>query len=147
MNWSVRSTTEDEGNAIVGLMREAGLHPDADPAYLQWKYWRPTELWEGPRSYVLADGPELIAHGAIVPGTLRSDATEARVIHIIDWAAREQAGGGGDIADELCGPIRGLFAGDRGQPAHFADSTSIRVSAMRRSQRLRACPFAAYRAP
>ncbi len=95
MNWLVRSTTEEEGHAIVGLMRDAGLHPDPDPAYLQWKYWLPTELWEGSRSFVLADGPKLFAHGAIVPGTLRSDSAEARVIHIIDWAAREQAGGGG----------------------------------------------------
>jgi hypothetical protein len=81
--------------AIVALMKEAGLQPHVQLEHLQWKYWRERPDWCGPRSYVLTDGQELVAHCAIVPGTLRSEKGEASVVHLIDWAARRSVAGAG----------------------------------------------------
>lgn len=92
---SLRPSTPEDGPAIVALMREAGLEPDANPVNLEWKYWRPRADWSGPRSFVVVEGGELLAHGALMPGTLRWKNGEARVIHMIDWAARRQAIGVG----------------------------------------------------
>lgn len=76
-------------------MRQAGLHPHTDPEHLRWKYWQERSDWPGPRSFVLTDGRDLLAHGALMPGTLRSGPTRERVIHMIDWAARREALGAG----------------------------------------------------
>ena len=92
---SLRPSTPEDGPAIVALMQEAGLEPDADPVRLEWKYWRPRTDWSGPRSFVIVEGGELLAHGALMPGILRWTGGEARVIHMIDWAARRQAIGAG----------------------------------------------------
>ena len=92
---SIRPSTPEDGPAIVALMRAAGLEPTVDPAHLHWKYWQSRADWSGPRSFVVADGAEVLAHGALVPGTLRSPGAEARVIHMIDWAARREAIGAG----------------------------------------------------
>lgn len=91
----VRPSTPEDGPAIVTLMREAGLHPQTDPHYLRWKYWQEHPDWPGPRSFVLTEGHDLLAHGALVPGRLRWGETRARVIHMIDWAARREAVGAG----------------------------------------------------
>lgn len=76
-------------------MRQAGLQPDTEPEHLRWKYWQERPDWSGPRSFVLTDGRDLLAHGAVVPGTLRRDSARERVIHMIDWAARREALGAG----------------------------------------------------
>ena len=90
-----RPSTPEDGPAIVALMREAGLEPNAEPAHLHWKYWQVRPDWPGPRSFVIADRGALLAHGAIMPGTLRWGGREARVIHMIDWAAQREAIGAG----------------------------------------------------
>lgn len=76
-------------------MRSAGLEPHSDPRHLHWKYWQERTDWSGPRSFVLTDGRELLAHVAVVPGAVRYGGTRARVIHMIDWAARRDAAGAG----------------------------------------------------
>lgn len=76
-------------------MRQAGLQPHTAPEHLRWKYWRERPDWPGSRSFVLTDGEQLLAHGAVIPGTLRWGASQARVIHMIDWAARRDAVGAG----------------------------------------------------
>ena len=91
----VRASTPEDGAAIVALMRDAGLQPDAGIEHLHWKYWRAREDWPGARSFVLTDGRELLAHGALMPGTLRWGSTRAGVSHMIDWAARREALGAG----------------------------------------------------
>ena len=91
----VRPSTPEDGPAIVALMRQAGLHPHEDPAHLHWKYWQARADWPGSRSFVVTDGRDILAHGAACPGTLRSGAIQARVIHMIDWAARRDAVGAG----------------------------------------------------
>ncbi len=93
----VRPSTPQDGPAIVALMRQAGLHSDTDPTHLRWKYWQERSDWPGPRSFVLTDGHDLLAHGAIVPGTLRRGECRERVLHMIDWAARGDAVGAGVV--------------------------------------------------
>jgi hypothetical protein len=51
--------------------------------------------WSGSRSFVLTDGRDLLAHVAVVPGAIQYGGTRARVIHMIDWAARREAAGAG----------------------------------------------------
>lgn len=91
----VRPSVPDDAPAIVELMREARLQPHVQLEHLQWKYWRERSDWRGPRSYVLTDGRELFAHAAIIPGTLRTAKGDARVAHLIDWAARRNVAGAG----------------------------------------------------
>lgn len=93
----VRPSTPDDGPAIVALMKEAGLEPHCDPQHLNWKYWQTREDWHGPRSFVLIDGQTLLAHVALMPGTLRWGQSGSRVIHMIDWAARRDAVGAGVV--------------------------------------------------
>jgi hypothetical protein len=76
-------------------MRSAGLEPHSDPRHLHWKYWQERSDWSGSRSFVLTDGRELLAHLAVVPGTILYEGKRARVIHMIDWAARREAVGAG----------------------------------------------------
>ena len=91
----VRPSSPEDGPAIVELMKQAGLEPHEDPAHLHWKYWRARPDWSGSRSFVLTDGRDLLAHVAVVPGTLRTDGVAARLVHPIDWAARRDAVGAG----------------------------------------------------
>lgn len=93
----MRPSTPEDGPDIIALMREAGLQPHTDSAHLRWKYWQERADWPGSRSFVLTDGRRLLAHGAVVPGTLRWGARQAHVIHMIDWAARRDAVGAGVV--------------------------------------------------
>ncbi|HEX4267594.1 MAG TPA: hypothetical protein VHY36_06895 [Steroidobacteraceae bacterium] len=76
-------------------MRSAGLEPHSDPRHLHWKYWQEMPDWSGSRSFVLTDGRDLLAHVAVVPGAIQYGETRARVIHMIDWAARRETAGAG----------------------------------------------------
>lgn len=91
----VRPSTPEDGPAIVALMKQAGLQPHEDPVHLYWKYWQAHPDWPGSRSFVVTDGKEILAHGAACPGTLHSGVLQARVIHMIDWAARRDSVGAG----------------------------------------------------
>ncbi|MFI4886797.1 MAG: hypothetical protein ACHQIF_14655 [Steroidobacterales bacterium] len=100
----MRPSTPQDGPALVALMRSAGLEPHSDPAQLHWKYWQARADWPGSRSFVLTDGRDLLAHAAVVPGAFRCGETRARVVHMIDWAARrEMAGVGIRLARHLSG--------------------------------------------
>jgi hypothetical protein len=91
----VRPSVPQDAPAIIALMRGAGLQPHVAPEHLHWKYWRERTDWPKPRSFVLTDGRELLAHVAVVPGTLHSDGATAGLMHPIDWAARREAVGAG----------------------------------------------------
>ncbi len=95
----------------MALMKEAGLQPHVDPEHLYWKYWRERADWSGSRSFVVTDGRSLLAHGAVVPGTLRWGVTRARVIHMIDWAARRDAVGAGVLLMKHVGQMSDLLLG------------------------------------
>jgi hypothetical protein len=92
---SVRPSTPADAAAIAALFAQAGLRPHTEPQHLDWKYWRRRTDWPGPRSFVLTEGSELIAHAAIVPGAWNCGGHRATVLHLIDWAARGDVGGAG----------------------------------------------------
>ncbi len=107
----VRPSTPEDGPAIIALMKSAGLQPHVDPAHLYWKYWQERADWPGSRSFVLTDGRELLAHGAVMPGTLRSGASRSRAIHMIDWAARRDAVGAGVVLMKHVGGLTDFLFG------------------------------------
>lgn len=84
----VRQSTPEDALAIANLMSEAGLKSNSDPQHLYWKYWQERPEWTGSRSYVLTDGREVLAHGAVIPATCVSVSGRVRMAHMIDWAAR-----------------------------------------------------------
>ena len=97
MTPTIRPSTPADAGAILALLTQAGLHVNAEPQELHWRYWLPRSDWPGPRSYVVSRGAELIAHAALVPGTWLCGSRRVRVIHVIDWAARQGAVGAGSM--------------------------------------------------
>jgi len=95
MSSVVRASTPADQDAITALFRKAGLRPNAEPQQLHWKYWLEREDFPGPRSFVLCEGPEIIAHAGIVPGNCISTRGRRRLMHLIDWAALPSATGAG----------------------------------------------------
>ena len=93
----VRPSTPADSDAIVALFAGAGLHPNADPGSLHWKYWQPRADWKQPRSFVLTAGSELIAHGALVPGALLTQSGRETTAHVTDWVARRGEMGAGVV--------------------------------------------------
>jgi hypothetical protein len=111
MQHSVRPSTPADAGAIVDLFAAAGLHPNLDPQHLHWKYWQPRADWPGPRSFVLTDGSEALAHGAIVPGAWLHGARRVSIVHMIDWAARPaEAGAGTMLMKHIGRQSEGLLA-------------------------------------
>ena len=88
MQRSVRPSTPADAPALSALFAAAGLRPSNDPRSIHWKYWQQRDDWQGPRSWVLVSGGELVGHAAMVPGTLAWGAHRERTAHVIDWAAR-----------------------------------------------------------
>lgn len=99
MKPSVRPSTPADAPRIAALLSAAfSFGPDSpavEPRRMHWKYWQEHDGWPGSRSYVLARGDDVLAHGAIVPGTCAFGASRIRVIHVIDWAARPGVPGAG----------------------------------------------------
>jgi len=93
--WTFRASTPQDAAPIAALLAAAGLNPNARPEDLSWKYWLERADWPGPRSYVLCDRGEIVAHGNIVPGELAWGQERARIIHVVDWAAHPRAMGAG----------------------------------------------------
>jgi hypothetical protein len=101
----IRASTPEDAPAIVELMTEAGLHPNRGPRDLHWKYWQARDDWPGARSYVLTDGKDLLAHGALVPGHCACEAGRLRIVHMIDWAARRSEPGAGVLLMKHVGSL------------------------------------------
>jgi len=91
----VRPSTAEDLPSILELFVSSGLRPNIAPPELEWKYWQPRGDWPGPRSLVLADGEELLAHGALIPGRCAWSTHRIGIVHVIDWAARASAVGAG----------------------------------------------------
>ena len=91
----IRPATPADEPAIVDLLLAAGLRPNRQSHELHWKYWRERQDWPGSRSFVLTRAGEVLAHTAIVPGAFTRAGHRMKVIHMIDWAAREGAPGTG----------------------------------------------------
>lgn len=92
-------------------MKAAGLQPTEDPAHLYWKYWQDRPDWAGSRSFVLTKGTEILAHGAVVPGTCTWEGARHRVIHMIDWAARPDEIGAGVVLMKHIGRLSDFLLG------------------------------------
>lgn len=92
---SLRPSTPEDAIAIGALLTEAGLRPNTEAQHLRWKYWQEGPDWDGSRSYVLADGKELLAHGAVIPATYLGRNGRLRMVQLIDWAARSSEAGAG----------------------------------------------------
>jgi hypothetical protein len=95
MKVRIRPSTPNDTAAIVGLMRDAGLNPDAAEGWLHWKYWQERADWPGARSFVVADDSKIFAHSGIVPGACLCNGLRATVIHMMDWAASPSMVGAG----------------------------------------------------
>lgn len=91
----VRPSTPEDATAIAEVMSGAGLRSNSEPQHLHWKYWQERPEWPGARSYVLTDGKEVLAHGAVVPATRVNGSGRLRMAHLIDWAARPTEFGAG----------------------------------------------------
>lgn len=91
----IRASRPEDAPEIVALLTDAGLRPNVEPQHLYWKYWQDREDWSGARSYVLADGKRVLAHGALVPANCCCEAGHLKIVHMIDWAARRGEPGAG----------------------------------------------------
>jgi hypothetical protein len=130
MQHTVRPSTPADAGAIVALFAEAGLHPNLDPPHLHWKYWQPRTDWPKPRSFVLTDGSEAIAHGAIVPGAWLCGARRVSIVHVIDWAARRTEAGAGTMLMKHIGQQAGglLAIGGSAQTLQILPHLGFRVA-------------------
>src|SRR5215831_15581498 len=90
-----RPSSPADGAAIAALLQTAGLHPVLSPGVEEWKYWRAHADWPTARSYVLTENGTLLAHGAVIPGVLAWGRERARIVQVVDWAARADAAGAG----------------------------------------------------
>jgi hypothetical protein len=90
-----RPSTPADGPGITEVLRAAGLSSQLRGAEMHWKYWAPRDDWTGPRSFVIAKGPEIIAHTAIIPGRFLWNGRLVRALHAVDWAARPGVAGAG----------------------------------------------------
>jgi hypothetical protein len=97
MKSTIRASTPEDAQAITRLLAEAGLRPNDRPQDLWWKYWQPRADWSAPRSFVLMQDEQLVAHGGIVPGWGRWQSGPITLIHMIDWAARRDIAGAGTM--------------------------------------------------
>jgi len=111
MEVRIRPSTPDDEPAIVALMRNAGLNPDAVEGWLKWKYWQQRFDWPGARSFVVASESEIFAHSGIVPGVCTWNDHRATVVHMIDWAAsRGMVGAGVTLMKHIRGLSDALIA-------------------------------------
>jgi hypothetical protein len=95
MTSAIRPSTPADAPGIINLFAERGiLFGNVDPTYLNWKYWQPRADWPRARSFVLAQGDEVIAHAALMPATCAWGSRRVTMLHAIDWVARSGSGGG-----------------------------------------------------
>lgn len=91
----LRPSTAADLPSILALFAASGLRPNIAPRELEWKYWQARADWPAPRSFVLSDGNELLAHAAVIPGWCAWATHRIKILHVIDWAARPGAVGAG----------------------------------------------------
>jgi hypothetical protein len=69
--------------------------PFLAPALLEWKWFTPRPGWSGARSYVLAQGGELAAHGYAWPVTFLAPGGAVTSTRVCDWAGGPKSPGAG----------------------------------------------------
>jgi hypothetical protein len=91
-----RPSTPEDVPAIVALLAQAGMRGrTVEPHSLHWKYWQPRADWAGPRSFVLANGSSIVAHGGVIPGSCAWESHRITTLHVIDWVASPREIGAG----------------------------------------------------
>jgi hypothetical protein len=85
--------------AIRNLLREVFGTPEDwrtfQPDVLRWKGFDPHPFWNGPRSYVVRAGEQVVAHGCAVPSEVLTGGEPLRGARIIDWASNRSFPGAG----------------------------------------------------
>lgn len=88
-----------EQDALASFLASAFGVPPAAPflesRLLWWKYFQPRTDWPAPRSWVMKDGSQIVAHAGIWPLRFVVSGQKVDSMHIIDWAASPQAPGSG----------------------------------------------------
>jgi hypothetical protein len=102
MSLRIEATSPADQAALVQFLTSVfHTSPDApfvDPRLMRWKYFEPCEDWDGPRSFVLKQGSEIVAHAGIVPVKFLGRDREVRGVHLIDWAASPNVPGAGVLS-------------------------------------------------
>lgn len=93
MKFQIRQAQVADGPQILALLRGQGLAARWENGAADWKFWRPTADWDGPRSYVLTHDDRIVAHAGVVPARCVWDGERARIAHVIDWAASAPGAG------------------------------------------------------
>jgi hypothetical protein len=86
-----RPSTPEDAEAIIALCSEVLQVPPGSPVlwlpHLNWKYWSDQPGWNGPRSYVVSEGRQIVAHAGVVPASFARDGRTYTLVQLIDWAA------------------------------------------------------------
>src|SRR5262245_6488344 len=77
MKSQFRSTVPEDAAAISAFLQEvleiAPENPTVALEHMRWKYWSHWADWPETRGYVMVQEGDLVAHGAVVPLTCRSE--------------------------------------------------------------------------
>jgi hypothetical protein len=99
MSLQIEQTLPAEQKALVQFLIsvfDTNLDaPFLDLKLMWWKYFEHCADWNGPRSIVLKQGEQIVAHGGIFPVTFLTGGREVAGIHLIDWAASPSVPGAG----------------------------------------------------
>src|ERR1700756_1580847 len=99
MNSEMAVTLPAERDDVARFLRttfgDSVLTNSFEPGVLDWKYFAAHPEWNGPRSFVLKTGADIVAHGGIWPVGLVNGSRKVNAIHLIDWAARADIPGSG----------------------------------------------------
>lgn len=99
VGFEFKPSSASDAPAIAALCSRVLPVPPASrvfsPEQLQWKYWDPSPLWHGSRSFMLLAGTELIAHAGVVPLRFCRDGRSYTLVQLIDWAAEPKHVGAG----------------------------------------------------
>lgn len=80
---------------LAAAFHETSSAPFLTATMLRWKYLYPRPDWPQPRSFVLRDDADIVAHAGIWPVVVAWPQRELRGAHIIDWAGSTNSPGAG----------------------------------------------------
>lgn len=86
-----RHTTVDDGDSLADFLSQTfHLQSQATGFTLEdlhWKYWRSRADVPAPRSYILTDENNIVAHCGLIPANFSIGREQLNSAHFIDWAA------------------------------------------------------------
>ncbi len=113
MKATFRATTPADQVPLSDLLAQAfDVRPTSsllDPAVLDWKYWKPRQDWDEPRSYVLENDGRMVAHAGIWPVIFPKE--RVRGVQMIDWCATKGSPGAGlALVQKLAGMFDFMYS-------------------------------------